>query len=204
MSLTVYLSSYLGVLSFVLVSVGLFVLLTGQGGYFNVGDVLLKISPYTWTLLGISLCIGVSVLGAAWGIFLTGTSILGAGVKAPRIRTKNLISIIICEAVAIYGLILAIVFSQKISLNTDVYGYSYSDYYTGYSVFFAGLTVGLANLVCGICVGVAGSSAALADAYDSSLFVKILVVEIFGSAIGLFGLIVGLLLGGKAKPIGEQ
>lgn len=118
------------------------------------------------------------------GIFITGSSILGAGVRSPRITTKNLISIIFCEVVAIYGVIMAIVFSAKISahLEDGVNGlWSPQNYFTGYALFWGGLTVGLCNLVCGVSVGITGANAAVADAANPQLFVKVLVVEVCGA-----------------------
>ena len=123
---------------------------------------------------------------------------------------KQFYSVIFCEAVAIYGVIIAIILYTRATalIPADNAGLpsqkehddviiipilSLKALFKAFAMFGAGLSVGLSNLFCGVCVGVTGAGCALADSQTPSTFVKILIIEIFGSALGLFGVIIGII-----------
>ena len=117
--------------------------------------------------------------------------------------------VIFCEAVAIYGVIIAILLSAK-PKDWAWYKFEGSDLWvdtnqtifhqakkSAYAIFAAGATTGFCNLTCGMCVGIIGSSAALTDAAQKGTFMKMLIVEIFGSALGLYGVIIAIIVSSK-------
>lgn len=118
----------------------------------------------------------------------------------PRIQSKNLISIILCEACGIYGLIIALLVSSQKKMGgewTDIYA-SKENWQlaenSGFAAFWIGVTVGLSNVFCGICVGVLGSSTALVTSQNGATFISMLIVIIFASASGLFAVIIGIIM----------
>ena len=134
------------------------------------------VDPYLWAYLGTGLAISFSIVGAAW--YERGSTVIGASSLPARqssapvssslasnLRTlsgrefERGSSVIFCEAVAIYGVIMAIILMGKIS-----YPNGWEQYIThkeqnmrpyeiaqfgGYCIFMSGMSVGLCNLFCG-------------------------------------------------------
>jgi len=208
-SLSFIVRLFIGIIVLALIVFGILPLMTGVvfPPFSAIWLIFSKVSPFAFGGMGCGIAIAFSIIGASWGIFTTGSSIAGGAIRAPEIRSKNLISIIFCEAVAIYGVILAIIMSGKMEAgsksliaagNGSEAEYVFKAMSGGYTLFAAGLAVGIGNMACGISVGIVGSSAAIADAHNTALFVKILVIEIFASALGIFAIIIGILMAQKA------
>lgn len=60
------------------------------------------------------------------------------------------ISVIFCEAVAIYGIIMSSVFQNKMSKTPGTSWDLHNDTHAGICLFWAGFTAGFANLFCGL------------------------------------------------------
>ena len=141
----------------------------------------------------------LSAIGAGLGVYLSGASIVGSMIKTPRVKSRNLISVIICEAVAMYGGVCTFLFKHSIVIypneeelynNPELYSKVLQN---SLIIFWIGAVVGLCNLVCGVGVGLGGQTVVLADSQSPSVFVKLLMIEIFISTIGILGLILGMM-----------
>merc|ERR1711908_136669 len=68
--------------------------------------------------------------------------------------------------------------------------------YNGFRHLAAGLCCGLSSLAAGLCIGVAGDAGVRANA-KKDIYVGVILILIFGEALGLYGLIVAIILSSK-------
>merc|ERR1712203_381200 len=97
----------------------------------------------------------------------------------------------------IYGLITAVIINGKFT-NPKEYAAS-----QGFAHFGAGLTVGLSSLAAGMAIGIVGDAGVRANAQQPRLFVSMILILIFAEALGLYGLIVGLVVASSAEAKGK-
>jgi V-type H+-transporting ATPase proteolipid subunit len=71
--------------------------------------------------------------------------------------------------------------------------------FAGFSHLAAGLSCGLSSLAAGLAIGVVGDAGVRAVGQQPQLYVGMILILIFGEALGLYGLIVALILSQKGS-----
>merc|ERR1712079_246962 len=144
--------------------------------------------------MGVTSAVVFANLGAAYGTAKSGVGIMSMGVMAQHLVMKSIIPVVMAGVLGIYGLITAVIISGKIAQETS--GYSA---FMGFAHLSAGMTVGLSSLAAGMAIGIVGDAGVRANAQQPKLFIGMILILIFAEALGLYGLIVGLVVASSAK-----
>ena len=108
---------------------------------------------------------------------------------------KNIIPIVMAGILGIYGLIVAVIIQGSAQSIPETFKNDYNGAMNqGYKLFAAGLCCGLSNLAAGFAIGITGDAGVRAVGQQNLMYVGVILVLIFGEALGLFGLIVSLVL----------
>merc|ERR1712065_91790 len=145
-----------------------------------------------------------TVFGAAYGTAKSGVGISTMGVVKPELVMRAIIPVIFAGVVAIYGLIIAVIITTNLLPGGPLLKSSgTARTQGGYSLFKGlvdlggGLACGLAGLGAGMCIGIVGDAGVRASAQQPRLYVGMVLILIFSEALGLYGLIVGIIMSQK-------
>lgn len=141
-----------------------------------------------------------SNIGAAYGTGKAAQGISRIGVKRPELVFKNIVPIVMAGVLSIYGMIIGVIIASGVTAISGKTLYSDYSLFTGCAHLFAGLTCGLTSLSCGIALGIAGDAgvrsvaAAAKGPASEKLYIGMVLIQGTGSALGMYGLIVGLIM----------
>jgi len=136
--------------------------------------------------IGVAAALVFANLGAAYGTAKSGVGIASMGVMNADAVMKNIIPVVMAGVLGIYGLIIAVILVQGIKSPYSAF--------TGYAHLAAGLSCGLSGLGAGLAIGIVGDAGVRANGIQPKLFVPMVLILIFAEALGLYGLIVGIIL----------
>jgi V-type H+-transporting ATPase proteolipid subunit len=146
--------------------------------------------------MGAAVALIFANLGAAYGTAKSGVGVSSMGVMKPDLVMKSIIPVVMAGVLGIYGLIIAVIIGSQITVPLPA-GPTYSSF-TGFAHLAGGLACGLSGMAAGIAIGIVGDAGVRAAAQQQKLYVGMVLILIFAEALGLYGLIVGLILCNKS------
>ncbi|KAG8462131.1 hypothetical protein KFE25_011581 [Diacronema lutheri] len=135
-------------------------------------------------------------LGAAYGTAKSGRGISTMGVLYPNLVMKHIIPVVMAGVLGIYGLIIAVIIGNGVQTTKGGAVPAYTAF-KGFAHLGGGLACGLSGLAAGLAIGIVGDYGVRSAAEQPKLYVGMVLVLIFSEALGLYGLIVGLILTSK-------
>ncbi|KAJ3428519.1 v-type proton atpase 16 kda proteolipid subunit [Anaeramoeba flamelloides] len=153
-----------------------------------------SVSSYFYGYFGCACALVLSAMGSAYGIARCGVGVASIGPFKPEVVMKSLVPSIMASIVGIYGLIVAVIIASTVTKN---------DYasYKGFAQLAAGLAVGLSGIAAGWSIGVVGEIGVVHAGHERKVFVAMVLVLIFAEALGIYGLIIGIVLSSKGTQV---
>jgi V-type H+-transporting ATPase proteolipid subunit len=167
---------------------------------FSASELLIVCSPTNYFLasLGVTSSIVFANLGAAYGTAKAGVGISCMGVLRGDLVMRSLIPVVMAGVLGIYGLITSVIINGKLDSPDTLSSYA------AYAMLGSGLVVGLSAWAAGYAIGVVGEVGVRCNAQaNGRLYVGLILILIFAEALGLYGLIVGLVVASGATTKGE-
>ena len=137
--------------------------------------------------MGVALAVVLSNFGAAYGTAKAGVGIGSMAVTKPSLVYKSLVPVVMAGILGIYGLIVSVILAGKVKAEN-------SSSYVQFKLLTSGLCVGISSVAAGYAIGIVGDTGVRANAINEDMFVAMILMMIFGEAIGLYGLIVAIIM----------
>jgi V/A-type H+-transporting ATPase subunit K len=145
--------------------------------------------PSSLSVIGVGLAISGSVFGAAFAIIMCGTAIAVIGVEKPQIVSRLIITVVLGEALAIYGLLIAFMILPLIP--------TIETYVAAYKAIIAGLITAASTIAAGLGIGYTGSSLAGAAAEKPETYSMNIISLVLSEALAIYGLLMSFMLIGQ-------
>ena len=141
------------------------------------------------SLMGVALAIGGPLISAAFAIVLCGTALAGVSTEKPELFSKLILTIVLGEALAIYGLLIGFMLLSELPNITTIEA--------AYKALTSGLIIAIASVAASVGIGYTGSALIGATAERAETFSSNVIGVVLSEALAIYGLLIAFIIIGQ-------